>query len=157
MYLFKQKKHGDPEKNEASSALWLHSRFKHNGEMRTSDWKTKILSSHRTALNRQVTEATIISNEGLDSLLNLKNEFGTNNLPELVLQHGTRVEGAAKRRNQQLNETIQAQPKSKRRKVDQPEVKDHQPNQSNPSLPIPSPHLVFQRQEDETGELNQKQ
>ena len=92
MYLFKQKKQGDPEKNEASSALWLHSRDRHNGEMRTTDWTTKILSSHRTALNRQVTEAMIISNEGLDILLNSKNEFGANNLPELVLQHGTRVE-----------------------------------------------------------------
>ena len=98
LYLFKHKKEGDPEKNEASSALWLHSKAVHNGEMRSCHWKTKILSSHRTALNRQITEATIISNEGVDRLLNSKNEFGANNLPELVLQHGTRVEGAAKRR-----------------------------------------------------------
>ena len=77
-YLFKQRKEGDPEKNEASSALWLHSKAKHDGKMKIVHWKTKILSSHRTALNRQVTEATIISNEGVDSLLNSKNEFGAN-------------------------------------------------------------------------------
>ena len=50
IYLFKLKKEGDPEKNEPSSALWLHSKQKHNGEMRTHHWKTKILSSHITAL-----------------------------------------------------------------------------------------------------------
>ena len=109
-YLFKHKKEGDPEKNEASSALWLHSKAKHNGEMKTTHWKTKILSSHRTALNRQVTEATIISNEGLDVLLNSKNEFGANNLPELVLQHCTRIDGAAKRWHQPS-----FQPKRKKR------------------------------------------
>ena len=94
------KKEGDPERNESNSTLWQHSKLIHNGEMKTSDWKTRITSSHITALNRQITEATIISNEGVDSLLNSKNEFGANNLPELVLQHGTRIEGAAKRRRQ---------------------------------------------------------
>ena len=66
----------------------------------------KILSSQRTALNRQVTEATIISNERV----NTKIEFGANNLPEFVLQHGTRVEGAAKKRRQLPSD----QPQSKR-------------------------------------------
>ena len=36
------------------------------------DWKVTLTSTHRGALNRQVTEAVKISNEGLGSLLNLK-------------------------------------------------------------------------------------
>ena len=74
--LFKQIKEGNPENNEASSALWLHSKALHNGYMRIVHWKTKILSSHITALNRQETEASLMSNEGVDALLNSKNDFG---------------------------------------------------------------------------------
>merc|ERR1712105_237680 len=105
--------------------------------MGTHHWKTKILNSHITALNRQVTETTIISNEGLGSLLNSKNEFGANNLPELVLLHGTRVEGATKRRRQaNANESeqpatnIKKQPSSKRRKF----AHSEEPDDSSGSL-----------------------
>ena len=42
-----------------------------------------------------MTEAVRISNEGLDSLLNSKNEFGSNNLIELTTNQGDRVAGEA--------------------------------------------------------------
>ena len=79
------------EKNQSNSVLWLHSKEHHQGRMTVRDWETKIISSHRTALNRQVTEATVISNEGVGSLLNSKNEYGANNLAEMVIKVGNYI------------------------------------------------------------------
>ena len=59
--------------------------------MGAEDWKVTITSSHRGALSRQVTEAVLISKEGLDNLLNRKTEFGANNITELALKQGMRV------------------------------------------------------------------
>ena len=61
------------------------------GEMVEGDWGSKVVSSHRGALSRQVTEGVRISSEGLDSLLNSKNEFGANNLSELVVCVGNQT------------------------------------------------------------------
>ena len=44
-----------------------------------------------STLGRQVTEAVRISREGLESLLNCKSEFGSNNLSELVVKAGDRI------------------------------------------------------------------
>ena len=57
-----------------------------------------MISSHRGALNRQVTEAVSISNEGVANLLNSKMEFGANNLTELTIKKGESFVGAVKRR-----------------------------------------------------------
>ena len=64
MWLFTNKKEGDPDKGEASSALWLHSREDHGGDLRKEDWGSRVISSHFTALNRQVTEAVLIAEKG---------------------------------------------------------------------------------------------
>ena len=61
MWLFSRKKDGDPSKNEASSALWLHSREAHGGEMVGGYWHSSIMSTHAKTLNKQVTEAVMIS------------------------------------------------------------------------------------------------
>ena len=66
--------------------------------MRTDHWQTKVISRHRVALNRQVTEGVKIINEGVSNLLNSKNEFGANNLTELVMQNGHKIAGANKRK-----------------------------------------------------------
>ena len=52
IWLFTHKKEGDPEKEEASSALWRHSKEEHGGSMRVEDWRSSVISSHFTALNR---------------------------------------------------------------------------------------------------------
>ena len=57
MWLFSNRKDGDPEKGEANSVLWKHSREEHGGGMSVGDWRSKITSTHFNALNRQVTEA----------------------------------------------------------------------------------------------------
>ena len=83
------KREGDPDKNEANSVFWHHSKDMHEGRMTTDDWTFKAVSSHRTPLDRQVTEAVKIARVGKANLLNSKNEFGCNNIPELQLQYGT--------------------------------------------------------------------
>ena len=104
-YLFRTKKEGDPEKQQSNSVLWGHSRDHHAGQMVMSDWKISIDSSHVTPLNRQVTEAVRISRASPDILLNSKNEFGANNLPELELRYGTRVgNGGLKRKRREEEE-----------------------------------------------------
>ena len=60
---FEARKEGfdeDGEPTPASSVLWIHSKEEHGGEMLKEDWKVKIISSHRTALSRQVTELSLI-------------------------------------------------------------------------------------------------
>ena len=61
-------------------------------------------STHRGALNRQVTEAVKISNEGLGSLLNSKNEFGSNNLSEIAVRKGNYMVGGEPKRKREEGE-----------------------------------------------------
>ena len=76
--------------------------------MVVSNWKISIDSSHVTPLNRQVTEAVKISRASPDILLNSKNEFGANNLPELELRYGTKVgNGGVKRKRRDEEEEEQ--------------------------------------------------
>ena len=95
LWLFNHKKEGDPTKDEASSALWIHSRDCHQGAMVGGDWRSKVVSTHFGALNRQVTEAVKISRGGGERvrLLNNKQEFGANLLLEVVVMRGDQILG----------------------------------------------------------------
>ena len=94
MWLFVHKKDGDPEKGEANSVLWRHSREEHGGGMKVEDWRSRITSAHFNALNRQVTEAVVISGGGGGAiLLNNKQEFGANLLLEVVVMRGDQILG----------------------------------------------------------------
>ena len=97
---------GDKNKNEKDkgSAMWLHSKHEHNGTLSNDDWIARITSTHRGALNRQVTEGIRISNEGVENLLNSKNEFGANNFTEIILAHGHRILGGNKYRKRSRTE-----------------------------------------------------
>ena len=90
-WLFKKRKEGDVEKGESNSVLWNHSKSQHSSTMKTGDWKVEITSSHRSPLERQITEAVRIAKEPKDNILNSKNEFGANNLPEICLKFGNKV------------------------------------------------------------------
>ena len=66
------------------------------------DWRSSILSTHTKALNRQVTEAVLISGGGGERergggrpvrLLNSKQEFGANLMLEVVVMRGGEVLG----------------------------------------------------------------
>ena len=73
--------------------------------MRVEDWRVTLTTTHRGALNRQVTEAVKISNEGLGSLLNQKHEFGSNNLSEVAVKKGNfMVGGGPKRKSMEEEE-----------------------------------------------------
>ena len=108
LWLFSHKKEACPEIcmkrhkcSSSDSALWRHSKEAHGGTLRVEDWRVTLTSPHRGALNRQVTEAVKISNEGLGSLLNSKHEFGSNNLSELAVKKGNTLVGEAKRKRQE--------------------------------------------------------
>ena len=101
LWLFSHKKEACPDtcskphKHKTSnSALWLHSKEAHGGSLGIEDWRVTITSS----LNRQVTEAVTISSEGLDNLLNSKQEFGANNLSEIGVKKGVFLAGNKKKR-----------------------------------------------------------
>ena len=105
LWLFKHRKQacGDAcgkihKHSSSNSALWVHSKEAHGGSLEVEDWRITITSSHRGALNRQVTEAVHISEEGVGNLLNSKMEFGANNISEVAIKKGHAVVGAAKRR-----------------------------------------------------------
>ena len=88
----------DKDDKDKGSAMWLHSKHEHKGTLGNNDWIAKITSTHRGALNRQVTEGIRISNEGVENLLNSKNEFGANNFTEIILTHGHKILGDNKHR-----------------------------------------------------------
>ena len=45
MWLFTNRKEGDPEKGEASSVLWHHSKEEHGESLRKEDWKSRVMSA----------------------------------------------------------------------------------------------------------------
>ena len=51
-------------------------------------YKVEVISSHKSPLSRQISEAVRISREPKSNLLNSKQEFGANNLPEIALKYG---------------------------------------------------------------------
>ena len=111
LWLFSHRKEACPEIclkrhkcSSSDSALWRHSREAHGGTLRVEDWRVTLTSTHRGALNRQVTEAVKISNEGLGSLLNSKHEFGSNNLSELAVRKGNVMVGGEIKRKRQEEE-----------------------------------------------------
>ena len=84
-----------------------------------------------------MTEAVKIAQEGVNNILNSKNEFGCNNLPEITIQYGN-IRGAmgptvSKRRNQA--EGIPA----KKRKPNQDPEPESQDLASNPTQATRTP------------------
>ena len=94
----------DKDDKDKGSAMWLHSKNEHEGTLCNDDWIVKITSTHRGALNRQVTEGIRISNEGVENLLNSKNEFGANNFTEIILTHGHKILGENKHKKRSRGE-----------------------------------------------------
>lgn len=126
------------KKNQSNSVLWQHSKASHKGLMKTSDWKIKITSSHTSALSRQVTEAVRISRESKASILNSKQEFGCNNIPELEVRYGIKVcNGGMKRKRKEdvITTTSILSSTSTPPEKDQGAVSPIVPEISEPDLP----------------------
>ena len=112
----------DKDDKDKGSMMWLHSRDFHQGTLSDDDWIAKITAKHKGALNRQVTEGIRITNEGVENLLNSKNEFGANNLTEVVLRHGNKIfttETVLKHGNKILGDS-----KYRKRKADDIKIPD---------------------------------
>ena len=133
-WLFRMKKQGDLTKNQSNSALYTHSLEEHGGTLQVQDWETKILSSHRTSLSRQTKEAYLISRAGVDSLLNSKNEYGANNLTELILKHGNEV--AVGSHKEKRKRTPEDQPDERKQEDVRPAAPDvTEPTCHNEAIP----------------------
>ena len=94
------------------------------------DWRITLTSTHRGALNRQVTEAVKISNEGLGSLLNSKNEFGSNNLSEIAVRKGNYMVGGEPKRKREEEEEV--------KKEEQTTTKEEEPQERRMKVPVKS-------------------
>ena len=68
----------DYEKKEKNSVLYRHATQQHINDPQPTQFAMKVMSTHRTALDRQVTEAVRIANTPSDQLINSKQEFGHN-------------------------------------------------------------------------------
>ena len=66
------------EKKSKESVLHKHTLQKHSSDDHSPKFTMKILSSHMTAIDRQVTEAVRIANAPGSQLMNSKQEFGHN-------------------------------------------------------------------------------
>ena len=142
MKLFLGQKEGDPETGKASSVLWLHSKEAHGGEMTADDWKSRIVSSHRTALNRQVTEAILIQEINNEvNLLNSKNEFGANTLGELAITRGGQlVQGNKSSINSSSSSSNSSRTNGKKRKIEEgPGGGEGTTDNQTPTKPTPNP------------------
>ena len=124
----------------------------HGGEMMEGDWRSSILSTHTKALNRQVTEAVLISGGGERErgggrpvrLLNSKQEFGANLMLEVVVMRGGEVLGQRnnkRRRGGQLREE-DVTPIRVRRKGAQGGSRGRNRRRRDVHLDQPSPHLA---------------
>ena len=74
------------------------------------DYKYQLISSHRTATERQIWESLYIENEKCDILLNGKGEWGLNVLPRLKTEDdqltntGSNTEGPSEKRKSNFDE-----------------------------------------------------
>ena len=76
---------GDANKGALKSHMVKHQSIKHPGEQ--PRFLFKVISHHRSALNRQVREAVLIRRRGGEgSLLNSKAEFNRCHIPRLVVE-----------------------------------------------------------------------
>ena len=67
-----------------NSPLWKHSLGHHKGVKQC--YSFTVLKSHRSALNRQISEAVLIQVAGPDMLLNSRGEWNICKIPRLVLE-----------------------------------------------------------------------
>ena len=68
---------------DKQSVLYRHLEQDHKEERETPEFKMKILKSHRSALDRQVTEAIMIDRKERDKLMNNKTEWGHNKMTRM--------------------------------------------------------------------------
>ena len=87
--------------------------------MVTGDWKVKIISSHRTALGRQVTEAVEIRDSEITViLLNSKMEFGANTLTNVAGNTRGETEGPRRKKRRKEEYGVEVEVSGKIEKSD---------------------------------------
>ena len=76
---------------DTKNALVKHS-IDHHQEMETHpEFTMQVLSVHKTALHRQVTEAVLIERTKASVIMNSKGEWNGSKLPRVILEVGNKV------------------------------------------------------------------
>ena len=70
---------------DKDSVLYRHMQDKHTDDVNTPNFKMSVISTHKSALDRQISEAVHISNTPDDDLINRKSEWGHQKLVRCVL------------------------------------------------------------------------
>ena len=90
--------------------LWKHSLGHHNGVRQ--HYSFTVLKSHKSALDRQITEAVLIQIAGPDMLLNSHGEWNICKIPRLVLDDDEPMEDWVSTRSKQKNISVDPGPSS---------------------------------------------
>ena len=69
------------DSRQKESSLVKHWKNFHSDEKSPPKYVVKVISSHKSATERQIAEAIAIENENYDNLLNSKSEWGQNSIP----------------------------------------------------------------------------
>ena len=70
---------------DKDSVLYRHMQDKHTDDVNTPNFKMSVISTHKSALDRQISEALHISNRQDDDLINCKSEWGHQKIVRCVL------------------------------------------------------------------------
>ena len=73
------------QNKDKDSVLYRHLQDKHSEDENTPTFKMSVIDAHRSALNRQISEAVHISNTPDDDLINRRSEWGHQKIVRCVL------------------------------------------------------------------------
>ena len=93
-----------------NSPLWKHSFGHHNGVKQC--YSFTVLKSHKSALDRQITEAVLIQVAGPDMLLNSHGEWNICKIPRLILEDDEPMEDWVSQRSKRKNISSDQDPSS---------------------------------------------
>ena len=71
--------------------LWEHVKEEHEGEVRTSSFKMKLIKKNKSALQRQIREALEIEGSGAEVVLNMKGEWNGSRIPRIRVEVGDKI------------------------------------------------------------------
>ena len=90
----------DWRRKDSESSLHKHDMNEHEGKLKKTDMKMRIISKPRKALQRQVEEAVRISEEEPEALMNSKSEYGNNRIPRITVMVGDEEKARRKDREE---------------------------------------------------------
>ena len=78
-------------KKMEDNPLWQHCKEHHEEEIQ--DFETKVIRTHRTTFNRQVTESVLIQTDQCTYPMNRKNEYNGSRIPKILIEGNGKIIG----------------------------------------------------------------